>query len=169
MTGPPKPPPHHLQVQPTSTLRGLSRLDRHIKLDWPHLKPQRILRIHRIRPLQLPAHQPDQLPQTRLLIAHSDPLSAAVPTGGTPPRLREDLDSLTELVRLAADHLGLDTAFLEKGFWVTELVRAVAAGDHVSDAKGNQLPVTTAFKGGTSLSRVFHIAETCRVGIFTEH
>jgi hypothetical protein len=86
-------------------------------------------------------------------------VNATVPAGGTPPRLREDLDSLTGLVRLAADHLDLDTAFLEKDFWVTELVRAVAAGDHVSDADGNQLPVTTVFKGGTSLSRVFGLID----------
>ena len=80
-------------------------------------------------------------------------------TGPAPPRLREDLDSLTALIRLAAEHLGHDAAFLEKDFWVTELLRAVAVGDYVTDANGNRLPVTTVFKGGTSLSRVFHLID----------
>lgn len=79
--------------------------------------------------------------------------------GPAPPRLRENLDSLTALISLAAEHLGLDAAFLEKDFWVTELLRAIAVGDYVTDANGNRLPVTTVFKGGTSLSRVFHLID----------
>lgn len=87
-------------------------------------------------------------------------MSAGSPTTPPPaPRLRDDLDSLTVLATRAAAHLGLDAAFLEKDFWVTELLRAVAGGDYVSDAEGNQLPVTTVFKGGTSLSRVFHLID----------
>lgn len=80
-------------------------------------------------------------------------------SSGGGPRLREDLDSLAALVGLAADHLGLDTAFLEKDFWVTELLRAVAAGDYVIDAAGDRQGVTTVFKGGTSLSRVYHLID----------
>ena len=42
--------------------------------------------------------------------------------GTNPPRLRDDPDTLEALVQRAADHLGIDRAFVEKDFWVTELL-----------------------------------------------
>lgn len=72
----------------------------------------------------------------------------------TPLRLRDDLDALTVLVRRTADYLGILDTFVEKDFWVTELLRAVAPG---WNADGQQ--VNTVFKGGTSLSRVYRLTE----------
>lgn len=73
-----------------------------------------------------------------------------------PPRLRESLTDLSVLSRDAAAHLGVDPAFVEKDFWVTELLRAVSFGDEI--ALGDEVkPVTAVFKGGTSLSRVYRL------------
>lgn len=62
-------------------------------------------------------------------------MSAEVPTGSTPPRLREDLDSLTGLVRLAADHpmkadpfVGAPKAPTTPSVTVARLYSAEAAG-----------------------------------------
>jgi hypothetical protein len=76
----------------------------------------------------------------------------------TPPRLRDDIESLTALVQRAADALNIDQAFVEKDFWVTELLRAVARGA-VVEINNRQELVTVVFKGGTSLSRVYHLTE----------
>lgn len=76
-----------------------------------------------------------------------------------PVRLRDDLDTLAGLVQSTAEHLEIDRSFVEKDFWVTELLRAVADGDSVTDTAGSEQPVTAIFKGGTSLSRVFGIIE----------
>jgi hypothetical protein len=76
-----------------------------------------------------------------------------------PGRLRDDIDTLAGLVQSAAEHLGIDRAFVEKDFWVTELLRAIADGGSITDADGAEQPVTAIFKGGTSLSRVFGIIE----------
>jgi len=70
------------------------------------------------------------------------------------PLLREDQDALSVLVRRAADHLGILDTFVEKDFWVTELLRAVAPG-WVIDGQH----VSAVFKGGTSLSRVYRLTE----------
>jgi len=69
--------------------------------------------------------------------------------------LRDDLEALTALIQQTASALGIDQAFIEKDFWVTEVLRAVAPGAtmRVGDT---QEQVTVVFKGGTSLSRVFH-------------
>lgn len=74
-------------------------------------------------------------------------------------RLRDDIDTLTGLVQAAAGNLGMDRAFVEKDFWVTELLRVVSEGDSITDSAGVELPVTAIFKGGTSLSRVYGIIE----------
>jgi hypothetical protein len=85
-------------------------------------------------------------------------VTAPTPDSGL-ERLRDDIDTLTGLVQSTADHLGIDRAFVEKDFWVTELLRSVAGGDSIIDATGAEQPVTAIFKGGTSLSRVFGIIE----------
>jgi len=42
------------------------------------------------------------------------------------PRLREDADSLNALVAQTARARVLDPAYVEKDFWVTEVLRAAA-------------------------------------------
>lgn len=74
------------------------------------------------------------------------------------PRLREDLATLTALTSRASDHLAIDPAFVEKDFWVTELLRSVATGDGIL-VDGRSEPVTAVFKGGTSLSRVYGLID----------
>ena len=75
------------------------------------------------------------------------------------PRLRDDLDALAALVQGAARHLEIDSAFVEKDFWVTELLRSVAVGDEITTQDGTAHPVRTVFKGGTSLSRIYGLIE----------
>ena len=78
--------------------------------------------------------------------------------GGGPELLRDDLEALALLVGQTAAHLGVDVAFVEKDFWVTELLRSVAAGDEVI-MESNTYAVRTVFKGGTSLSRVHRVID----------
>jgi len=73
------------------------------------------------------------------------------------PRLRDDLEALTALVQRAARHLKIDQSFVEKDFWVTELLRAVSGGTTVNGPDGKPVTVRSVFKGGTSLSRVYHL------------
>lgn len=75
------------------------------------------------------------------------------------PKLREHPDDLNALVGLTADRLGIDPAFVEKDFWVTEVLRAITEPDTVTDRSGNQHHVPVIFKGGTSLSRAYGITE----------
>lgn len=66
------------------------------------------------------------------------------------PLLRESPDDLFALIGEASDRLGLPLEFVEKDFWITELLRSVAS------------PVDEAFvifKGGTSLSKGFGIIQ----------
>ena len=65
-------------------------------------------------------------------------------------RLREHPDDLFALVGQASDALGLPLEFVEKDFWITELLRSVARP--VDDAY-------VVFKGGTSLSKAFGLIE----------
>ena len=79
-------------------------------------------------------------------------------SGVAVPRLRDDVEALTAAVQRAAAHFGIIDAFVEKDFWVTEVLRSVASGTTVTVA-GVETPVTAIFKGGTSLSRVFGLTE----------
>jgi hypothetical protein len=72
--------------------------------------------------------------------------------------LRDDVEALTAAIQRAAEHFGIIDAFIEKDFWVTEVLRSVASGATVTVA-GVETPVTAVFKGGTSLSRVFRLTE----------
>jgi hypothetical protein len=65
-------------------------------------------------------------------------------------RLREAPDDLFALVGRASDGLGLPQEFVEKDFWITELLRSVM--QPVDDAY-------VVFKGGTSLSKAFGLIE----------
>jgi hypothetical protein len=64
--------------------------------------------------------------------------------------LRDDPDSLFALVGAAADHLGLLQSWVEKDFWITELLRSVAK--ETDD-------VYAVFKGGTSLSKALRLTQ----------
>lgn len=75
------------------------------------------------------------------------------------PRLREHTDELEALVGVTADALGMPAAYVEKDFWVTEVLRASSTVRTVTMPDGSVEPVTFTFKGGTSLSRVFGIVE----------
>lgn len=75
-----------------------------------------------------------------------------------PSLLRQDLDTLSALISRTSEHLNIDPAFVEKDFWVTELLRSVATGESI-EVDGVQEAVTTVFKGGTSLSRVYRLID----------
>jgi len=75
----------------------------------------------------------------------------------TAPQLRSAPDDLQALVDAAALLLGLPQAFIEKDFWVVEVLRSAMKARTIPDKSGADLPVTAVFKGGTSLSRAFGI------------
>ena len=65
-------------------------------------------------------------------------------------RLRDDLDDLAALSARAGEHFGIPEAFVEKDYWVTELLRSVAKPSDDAIA---------IFKGGTSLSKAYGLIE----------
>lgn len=65
-------------------------------------------------------------------------------------KLRASPDDLFALVGQASDHLRIPQEFVEKDYWVTELLRSVS--QPVDDA-------VVIFKGGTSLSKAFDLIE----------
>jgi hypothetical protein len=74
-------------------------------------------------------------------------------------RLREHPDELSALVTQTAISLGIVPAYVEKDFWVTEVLRAACPSRSIALPDGLTGEVTFVFKGGTSLSRVFHLIE----------
>jgi hypothetical protein len=72
--------------------------------------------------------------------------------------LRNEPDSLDALVAATADTLGIDAAFVEKDFWVIEVLRAATGEVTVLAKDGQRYPVQTIFKG-TSLSRAYGLIE----------
>lgn len=74
-------------------------------------------------------------------------------------RLRDHPDDLDALVTQTASAGGLPAAYVEKDFWVTEVLRAAALDRTVTMPDGSTSPVMFLFKGGTSLSRVFGIVD----------
>jgi len=72
--------------------------------------------------------------------------------------LRDSPDDLLALCGAAADSLGIpEPAFVEKDFWVVELLRSVVRPLDLEPV--NNIPCSAAvrFKGGTSLSKAFGI------------
>lgn len=65
-------------------------------------------------------------------------------------KLRDTADDLFALVGATSEHLGIPLEFVEKDYWVTELLRS--AGQPVDDA-------IVIFKGGTSLSKAFGLID----------
>ena len=74
-------------------------------------------------------------------------------------RLRDNLDDLEALVGVTAEAFDIPSAYVEKDFWVTEVLRAASVERTVALPDGSTAPTTFTFKGGTSLSRVFGIIE----------
>lgn len=71
-------------------------------------------------------------------------------------RLRDDPDALSALVSRAASHEGLNSAYVEKDFRATEVLRVASRPCAVA---GSENPVEFIFEGGTSLSRVFGLID----------
>ena len=74
-------------------------------------------------------------------------------------RLRDNPDDLEALVAVTAEALGISAVFVEKDFWVTEVLRVASVERKVELPDDSKMPVSFIFKGGTSLSRVFGIIE----------
>ncbi|WP_433717340.1 nucleotidyl transferase AbiEii/AbiGii toxin family protein (plasmid) [Nocardia sp. CA-084685] len=74
------------------------------------------------------------------------------------PQLRKHPNELSALIASTAAAHEIDQLFVEKDFWVTEVLRACFQPFEVTTATGSQ-PVIVIFKGGTSLSRVFNLIE----------
>ncbi|WP_152364370.1 nucleotidyl transferase AbiEii/AbiGii toxin family protein [Microlunatus speluncae] len=74
-------------------------------------------------------------------------------------RLRDDPDALNVLVARAADYYGISAAYIEKDFWVTEVLRVASRTRPVRLPDGHSADTTFIFKGGTSLSRVFGLTQ----------
>jgi len=75
------------------------------------------------------------------------------------PLLRDQPDDLDALIGAAAQARGLDANFVEKDFWLTEILRAATVPFDVVGKGGGSHPVRTVFKGGTSLSRAYGLIE----------
>ena len=74
-------------------------------------------------------------------------------------QLRTHLDDLDALITLTAPAQGVPTAYVEKDFWVTEVLRAAVVGREVAMPDGSRALVRFLFKGGTTLCRVFGIVD----------
>lgn len=67
-------------------------------------------------------------------------------------RLVDDPEGVSALAGQVSDATGIPVTQVEKDFWVTEVLRGVAA-------TADELGVEVLFKGGTSLSKVFNLIE----------
>lgn len=75
-------------------------------------------------------------------------------------RLRDAPTDFFALIGTATDHFGLaDPAFVEKDYWVVELLRSIAAPLPLVPLNGQASEAHVVFKGGTSLSKAFGIIE----------
>jgi hypothetical protein len=74
--------------------------------------------------------------------------------------LRESLTDLEALCGAAAQALGIpDPAFVEKDFWVVELLRSLVRPLPVEPVGGGPAWAEVLFKGGTSLSKAYGLVE----------
>jgi predicted nucleotidyltransferase component of viral defense system len=75
------------------------------------------------------------------------------------PPLRKSRNELSALIGVTAEALGIGAVFVEKDFWVTEVLRAATATIELEARDGSHHQVNTIFKGGTSLTRVHGLIE----------
>jgi hypothetical protein len=76
-----------------------------------------------------------------------------------PPRLRDSPDDLDALLGQAAEALNRPFSFLEKDFWAMEVLRVASVDRQIALKDGGTGTVKAVFKGGTSLSRVYHLID----------
>jgi len=76
-----------------------------------------------------------------------------------PQRLRENPDDLAALIARSSSARGIPQAFAEKDFWVTEVLRSVSEPLDTLIPSGVELDPHVVFKGGTSLSRAYHLIQ----------
>jgi hypothetical protein len=74
-------------------------------------------------------------------------------------RLRQNPDDLDALIAQTASARGIPAPYVEKDFWVTEVLRSATVDREVALPDESTGSVTFLFKGGTSLSRVFGIVD----------
>jgi nucleotidyltransferase AbiEii toxin of type IV toxin-antitoxin system len=75
-------------------------------------------------------------------------------------RLRDSLDDLEALSGAAAEALGIpDAAFVEKDFWVIELLRSLVRPLVVEPTGKEPASAEVLFKGGTSLSKAYGLID----------
>ena len=65
-------------------------------------------------------------------------------------RLHENPNLFRQSIRFTADQIKVKAIFVEKDYWVTLALFEIFTGPHGADA---------LFKGGTSLSKCFHLVE----------
>lgn len=75
------------------------------------------------------------------------------------PLLRNRSRDLQALIAATATAREIEVTFVEKDFWVVEVLRAATAPIDVIAKDGGRHRVRTIFKGGTSLSRVYGLIE----------
>ena len=71
--------------------------------------------------------------------------------------LRDSPDDLFALCGTTADSMGTDPAFVEKDFWVVELLRSVVKPLELEPVNNIPCSATIIFKGGTSLSKAYDL------------
>lgn len=74
-------------------------------------------------------------------------------------RLRGNPNELEALIGVTAEAYEISRDYIEKDFWVTEVLRSASTDQIITLPDGTTATVTFTFKGGTSLSRVFGIIE----------
>jgi predicted nucleotidyltransferase component of viral defense system len=74
-------------------------------------------------------------------------------------RLRDNPDDLAALIAQASAARSIPQAFVEKDFWVTEVLRSVAEPLDALVQPGVEVAPHVVFKGGTSLSRAYHLIQ----------
>lgn len=75
------------------------------------------------------------------------------------PLLRDSPNDLSALINLTAAARGIGAVFVEKDFWLTEVLRAATRPIELEARDGRRHRVSTIFKGGTSLSRIYGLIE----------
>ena len=76
------------------------------------------------------------------------------------PLLRDQADDLAALASAAAAYLGIpQPGFVEKDYWVVELLRSVTRPLQLSPLDGVERSAQVLFKGGTSLSKAYGLID----------